>query len=241
MKKIYTLLLMIHLSNIAFSQEFKNKFFSQVAYSSFSDFCLSPLVKNEYTRSSGGDQIRIKGLQKFADVGFITLYYIPRLNLIRISEKKSISIQVPLNVSISQGFSNFYGTGVFESDPNKEPINVIQDEISIYGRVGFPIYINMNFGLASTNECINDNGFTIGLGLDNNYVLFNESSEVPRNNFFSMPSLILGYRFWRNSLAREVNLKVSSLMVNDKDALAENFLIKRGIAVSLSYGRFLNF
>jgi len=246
-------------SNWVIGQKNNNAYFSEYGASFFTDFFASPVipVSNLYSfeNDANGQPIFIKseGHVKYTTFGVISFNYTPRFNLIEFSNSKSLSIESPITLAIGFGFKEGYLTSL---DSLKNPYSS-----SVYGtatgnsvsmfNLSAPIFISFNTGLGSTYECEAERGLSIGLGVDINRPLFwvdggdsfDDFGDTKKSNFYFLPAINIGYRYWKNDKASDLNLKIGYLPSNEKITYAEynNPTFQNAFSIRLSFNKILNF
>jgi len=229
---------------------FKERFIHQFGFSLYTDY-----YRSNYTQSSAdyitydqlGNEIQnpIEGVSNSTEISFLSFYYTPRINLYEKETDFSLGLDIPIGVHLNGSEKNFQGSYKEFSGSTSYP-NL---SILYLGSVSVPIYLTFNFGVGSTYNCIKDRGLSLGVGLDTRIFGFQEVQDsygdvlnVEFQKVAVMPGIMVAYRYWRNDKAKEIKLKMSYAVSKIPSELDnDNLALKNGLALSLSFNRFLNF
>ncbi|MDZ4666763.1 MAG: hypothetical protein SGJ00_02660 [bacterium] len=251
MKKTIYIILLSAFTSAGQAQGLKDRFFQQTGFSIYTDIYYSPIQEKTFTttvddKNYNPTEISLTGEYRSGDYALVSFYYTPIFNLIEKGSEKSFSINMPIGLHLTKGLQSF---GANYNVPGTNPAIVANFNYnrSYLGSLSFPIYFTYNAGMGSTLLSEKELGFSIGLGLDNRLVGL---SETTGNNSLSpslpkistMPSLMLGFRHWRNDKAKELKIKLSYMPSTYSGSNASTvFLLGDGFAFALTFNRFLNF
>jgi hypothetical protein len=240
-------------------QKNRNAYFSEFGASFFTDFFASPAipVSNLYSfdKDANGQPIYVKseGHVKYATFGVVSFNYTPRFNLIEFSDSKSLSIESPITLAIGFGFKEGYLTSL-DSVKNFYPGSAFGtatgNSVSMFN-LSAPVFISFNTGLGSTYESLAERGLSVGLGVDISRPLFwvdggdsfDDFGDTKKSNFYFLPAINIGYRYWRNDKASDLNLKIGYMPSTEKITNPEydHSAFKNAFSLRLSFNKILNF
>ncbi|OYU95523.1 MAG: hypothetical protein CFE21_10290 [Bacteroidetes bacterium B1(2017)] len=240
------------------SQPIKERYFGQIGFSLFSDFFNSKITPiegkfnfTEYSRVEG------KGYARYNTFNWFTISYTARINAYQFSKNASLSIESPMAFGLSLGqrelYLNSMDSVIEDPDfPNSKTMRTITERCSTMVKLSVPLFINFNYGLGSTLGSDLNKGISIGLGVDNATPIFLTQKDLDIVNgsdkkipsIYFMPAVTIGYRFWTQTVAREINLKVGYLPSHVSQEVINSIPGTgpiNGLSVRLSYNKFLNF
>jgi hypothetical protein len=242
-------------SSTLFAQSFKDRFFHSIGSTYLLDFTSTPLMdysqsRDVYSKGSHIENVKYTGSATGICYSIATFFYTPRINVYEGGPEMSISVSMPISVGINLGNKINYAVSTNDS---RITDSYIMSDASIkqgYFKIGFPVYVNLNKGMGSTYNSDKDKGFTFGLGLDNMIVPVISSpatgngeiingSEV-LSTFVVMPSMNIGYRYWKGDKAKEFNVKLSYSGM-DTQEYGHTSISGLGLAVCLSWHRILGY
>lgn len=250
MKKILTLLLILLCTFSIQAQGLKDKFFQQIGFSIYTDFYVDPIKEKTfqvtvYDNNYDLTEMNVTGNYRRSEYAGVSFYYTPRFNLIEKGSEKSYSISMPIGAHLSIGTQRFDGDYVVPNTTKTETFNYLAGYV---GSLSLPIYFSYNTGMGATLASEKDNGFSIGLGIDTRISGLTDeegnatTKTITMPKMSAMPSVLLGFRRWKNDKAKEIKIKLSYMpsSVQLKNSESSSFF-NGGFAFALTFNRFLNF